>query len=265
MTELTEKEKSKTKRLAWLAPAIALLLVAEVILAVATGNRRAAAEAAAEAAAAEAAARAAETTPPPAPLTLSELLGVTANDWSLRLVRSDAPLPADYAPPALEEVERGEMFDARAAAALRVMIAEARADGYTVYVCSGYRSYETQRTIYDNHIKKYMDQGMTQEQARARTLLEVNSPGGSEHQLGLAADILEAPDQVMEPHIGGSGLMLWLERHCAEYGFIVRYPEGKTDITGVEYEPWHLRYVGACAPFIMESGMCFEEFLDQLS
>ena len=262
MTEIIHKIKAR--RLAWLAPAIVLLLIAEVALALATGNRQAeVAEAteAAERAAEEAEAAVTEATPPPQPLTLGELLGVSASDWSLTLVRSDTFLPAGYAPAALEEIERGEQFDARAASALRIMLAEARADGYSVYLCSGYRSYETQLAIYQNHIQKYMSQGMTQQQAHELTLLEVNYPGGSEHQLGLAADILEASDQPMVPEIGGSGLMLWLEQHCAEYGFIVRYPDGKTDITGVEYEPWHLRYVGSCASFIMENGLCLEEFL----
>lgn len=188
---------------------------------------------------------------------------VSSSDWNLWLVRSDLPLPAGYAPE-LEEVEDGEYFDARAVSALRVMIAEARATGYSVYLCSGFRSYETQAAIYENHIDSYMAQGMTQEEAEAATLIAVNYPGGSEHQLGLAADILESSDQPMLPEIGGSGLMLWLEQHCAEYGFIVRYPDGKTDITGVEYEPWHLRYVGPSAPYIMENDLCLEEFLEML-
>ena len=131
-----------------------------------------------------------------------------------------------------------------------------------MYFCSGYRDYDTQYTIYWNHINQYMAQGMTEEEAHAKTRLAVNYPGASEHQSGLCADILESASQEMEPWIGGSGLMLWLEQHCAEYGFVVRYPKDKTDITGVEYEPWHLRYVGVdAATYMMEKGLCLEEFL----
>ena len=157
----------------------------------------------------------------------------------------------------------GQQMDGRVAEAIEELIEAAKADGNTVYVCSGYRDYDTQYTIYWNHIYKYQDQGMTFEEADAATRLEVNYPGCSEHQSGLAADILESVDQPMEPYIGGSGLMLWLEEHCAEYGFVVRYPDGKTPITGVEYEPWHLRYVGqTAAEYMMENGLCLEEFLE---
>lgn len=207
-------------------------------------------------------------TPPPAPEeeTVQEywvepLPPADINSWELRLVRGDAPLPSDFVPE-LAEIERGEQFDARASVNLQKLISDARAAGYTVYVCSCYRSYDTQYLIYWNHVNEYMSQGMTQEQAEAATRLAVNYPGGSEHQLGLAADILESSDQAMEPYIGGSGLMLWLEQNCADYGFVIRYPDGKTDITGVEYEPWHLRYVGSAARYIMDNGLCLEEFLD---
>lgn len=257
MTEY--KQKITKRRITHIGLIIALVLIAEVVLA--TSLSRQASEPAQTAA--ETAAEAAEATAPPEPVPLSLALGVSAEDWNLRLVRSDALLPASYIP-VLAEVERGETFDARAAANLRIMLAEARADGYSVYLCSGYRSYETQAAIWQRHINEYQLQGMTLEEAEEATRLAVNYPGGSEHQLGLAADILESADQEMEPWIGGSGLMLWLEQHCAEYGFIVRYPLGKTEITGVEYEPWHLRYVGSCASFIMENDLCLEEFLAML-
>jgi D-alanyl-D-alanine carboxypeptidase len=187
---------------------------------------------------------------------------VDVTDWSLRLVSKQAPLPEDFAPE-LADIERGEQFDARAADALNQLIADARNAGYTVYVCSAYRSYQTQYEIYWNHVWTYMLQDdMTQDEAEATTQIAVNYPGVSEHQLGLAADILEYADQDMEPYIGGSGLMLWLEEHCAEYGFVIRYPDGKTDVTGIEYEPWHLRYVGLeAAQYMTEHDLCLEEFL----
>ncbi len=197
----------------------------------------------------------------PAPTRDPALPDVDTSDWNLRLVRSDGPFLEPDFEPALLDIERGERFDSRAAAPLLMLIADARAAGYEVYVCSCYRSYEVQYSIYWNHVADYQKEGMTFEEAEAATRIAVNYPGGSEHQLGLAADILESPQQEMEPWIGGTGLMLWLEEHCADYGFIIRYPEDKTDITGVEYEPWHLRYVGTAARYIMEHDLCLEEFL----
>ena len=197
-------------------------------------------------------------TPDPTPA----LPVVDLSDWSLRLVRDTHPLGEDFAPESLTEIEEGEKIDSRVAPSLQALISAARGAGYSVYVCSCYRDYATQSIIYWNHINDYEAQGMTFEQADAATRLAVNYPGCSEHQSGLAADILESKDQDMEPYIGGSGLMLWLEQNCADYGFVIRYPAGKTNITGVEYEPWHLRYVGTAARYIMENGLCLEEFLD---
>lgn len=189
------------------------------------------------------------------------LPAVDVSAWNLRLVSSESLLPATYEPE-LMYIEGDEQFDARAGEYLLELIGAAREAGYSVYVCSCYRTYDTQYEIYMSHIDEYQQQGMTLEQAKASTLLAVCCPGGSEHQLGLAADLLESDGQEMEPWIGGSGLMLWLEENCAKYGFIIRYPNGKTDITGVEYEPWHVRYVGnEAAEYIMENGLCLEEFL----
>ena len=202
---------------------------------------------------------------PPSPLPDSILYPplpeVDLTAWNLRLVRFDNRLNVDFAPE-LANIEGGEQFDARASAYLLQLIQDARAAGYGVYVCSCFRSYDTQYSIYWNHVDRFMrENGMTQEEAEATTRLSVNYPGASEHQLGLAADLLEYQGQDMMPYIGGSGLMLWLEQHCTDYGFIIRYPDGKTDITGIEYEPWHLRFVGSCAKYIMENDLCLEEFL----
>ena len=205
----------------------------------------------------------ATTLPTPSPEPTPALPAVDTGSWQLRLIRYEKPLGEDFVPESLVEIENGQQMDSRVAPAMKELIADARAAGYSVYVCSGYRDYNTQYIIYfNNHVDVYMAQGMTEEEANAKARLSVNYPGASEHQSGLCADILESADQEMEPYIGGSGLMLWLEEHCAEYGFVVRYPEGKTKITGVEYEPWHLRYVGKePAAYKMERGLCLEEFL----
>ncbi len=200
--------------------------------------------------------------PPPTAEPTPAPPAVDTGSWQLRLIDYDHPLGEDFAPPELTEVADGQSMDSRVAPAMSQLIADAKAAGYTVYFCSGYRDYDTQYYIYWNHIDQYTAQGLSEAEAHEKTRLAVNYPGSSEHQSGLCADILESWDQEMEPWIGGSGLMLWLEQHCAQYGFVVRYPDGKTDITGVEYEPWHLRYVGQeAAAYMMEHGLCLEEFL----
>ena len=198
----------------------------------------------------------------PSPEPTPELPDVDVTSWELRLVRDGSPLGEDFVPEELADVGDGQQMDARVAPAMLEMLDAARAAGNPVWVCSGYRSYDIQYIIYQRHIDQYTAQGMTLEEADAKTRLAVNPPGCSEHQSGLCADVLESASQPMEPYIGGSGLMLWLEEHCAEYGFVVRYPDGATGTTGVEYEPWHLRYVGKeAASYMMEHGMCLEDFL----
>lgn len=193
--------------------------------------------------------------------SLSLLPDVDPDAWYLELANFETLLGSDFVPE-VELIEEEQEFDVRAADHLWDLIRDARAAGYTVYVCSGYRSYELQHALYWRHIDEFMQEGMTEEEAHATTGTTVNYPGASEHQLGLSVDLLEYYGQPMLPEIGGSGLMLWLEEHCADYGFIVRYPADKTEITGISYEPWHLRYVGAAAAsYIMENGLCLEEFL----
>jgi len=213
----------------------------------------AAEQAVAQAAAEEAARLAAEEAARPPEVDLDA--------WYMTLVNIDHLLDEEFEPE-LTAIENEQSFDSRAATHLQKLIQAARDAGYTVYFCSGYRDYYTQSGIYWMHVDDFVAAGMSEEEAHATTRLQVNYPGASEHQLGLAADILEYKDQPMEPYIGGSGLMLWLEQNCADYGFVIRYPADKTDITGISYEPWHLRYVGAeAAHYMMERGLCLEEFL----
>lgn len=260
---LTRRQKIRLK--AWMRLGVLLVLVTGIVLVLVLANSRvqytreqealaaqlAAEQTAADAAAAEAAAQAEK----------ERLPDVDLDAWYMTLVNYDNRLDAGFAPE-LADIENDQQFDARAAIHLKALMQAARDAGYTVYFCSGYRDYDIQSIIYWRHIDDFTAEGMTEEEAHAKTLLSVNYPGASEHQLGLAADILEYEDQPMEPYIGGSGLMLWLEEHCADYGFVIRYPADKTDITGISYEPWHLRYVGGeAAQYMMENGLCLEEFL----
>ena len=133
---------------------------------------------------------------------------------------------------------------------LRRMILDCRATGIECWLNCGYRTQEQQQTILDERIEEYQGDGMSYEQARAKALETVALPGFSEHETGLAMDIVcsVAPD--------------WLHEHCWEYGFILRYPENKSDITGISYEHWHYRYVGTKVSMAMkDSGLCLEEYV----
>ena len=131
--------------------------------------------------------------------------------------------------------------------------------GLTPVICSAYRTQDFQQTLYDNKVSEWMEQGYSQEEAREKAGHQVAVPGTSEHQLGLAVDI--NADGI---NSAGYEVYDWLDKHAHEYGFIRRFPESKTDITGVANEPWHYRYVGKkVAAEIHDRGICLEEYLNQ--
>ena len=137
--------------------------------------------------------------------------------------------------------------------ALERMFAAAEKEGLTLYVKSAYRSYSTQNTMYQNRVDKYKkDDGV------------VAFPGSSDHQTGLAADVLNyewTQKDGMRPEFGQTNEAKWMETNCASFGFILRYLPEKQDITGIIYEPWHFRYVGEeVARYMMEHRLTLEEF-----
>ena len=129
---------------------------------------------------------------------------------------------------------------------MQAMLDKMREEGLSPVVCSGYRSRELQQTLFDNRVERCLDEGIAQEDAVEEASRYVAQPGTSEHELG------EEQENTAEQQ--------WLMEHCTEYGFILRYPKDKTDLTGVSYEPWHYRYVGKeTAQEIMTQGLCLEE------
>jgi len=147
-------------------------------------------------------------------------------------------LPASYAPG----------IDKTAEAALNKMIAAAKQDGIHLFIKSGYRSYSTQKTLYSNYVARDGVAAADRYSARA---------GHSEHQTGLAFDL-----NSLEQSFGETKEGKWLAEHCHEYGFIIRYPKDKEEVTGYMYEPWHVRYLGEdVAKDVYESGKCLEEYL----
>ncbi len=143
--------------------------------------------------------------------------------------------------------EYGSGITAETQAAFDAMQAAAAQEGLTLFICSGFRSYDYQNTLYNNYVAR-------DGQAAADTYSA--RPGHSEHQTGLALDI-NSTDGSMATSAEG----LWLAEHCAEYGFVIRYPKGKEHITGYMYEPWHIRYLGTdLAAELTSSGLTVEEY-----
>ena len=158
------------------------------------------------------------------------------------VVNKTYALPSTYSPD----------VDSEAYAALMEMFQAAKADGISLTVVSGYRSYERQNTLYNNYVARDGAEAADTYSARA---------GHSEHQTGLAFDL-----NSLEESFGETKEGIWLREHCWEYGFIIRYPKGKEDITGYMYEPWHVRYLGkSTAKSVFESGLCLEEYLNVTS
>ena len=203
-----------------------------------------------------------EETPEPTPNIRDILPGVSRNDWNLKLVNNTYILPNTFAPTVVA-IRDDQYFDERAADALEELLSAAEAAGYTVCVRAAYRPFATQAYIFNGRASQIQwGTEMTLMEAETEARKVVAYPGTSEHQLGLCADIMDNKDTTMKAEdVENMPLLVWLREHCAQYGFILRYPKDKQEITGW-YEPWHFRYVGQeCAEYIMEKGLCLEEFI----
>jgi D-alanyl-D-alanine carboxypeptidase len=178
------------------------------------------------------------------------------------VVNKQRALPADFIPPDLvepnvpfpfsEKVEK-RMMREQAARALEELFAKAKEDGIELYAVSGYRSYRTQKSLYETYVQQQGAEHAAQFSA---------VPGKSEHQTGLAMDVSGADIQTrLEQSFADTPEGKWLADHCAAFGFIIRYLPGKEETTGYAYEPWHLRYVGTeIAQEIMSKGLTLEDY-----
>ena len=141
----------------------------------------------------------------------------------------------------------------------------AAADGVTVWMQSGYRSVSYQTKLYERKTQYYRDQGYDEATAKEKAAAIVNPPGYSEHNCGLAADLNSPEHTGLDEGFENTAAFRWLCEHAAEYGFILRYPQGAEDATEITYEPWHWRYVGPeNAAKINASGLCFEDYIAAL-
>ncbi len=176
--------------------------------------------------------------------------------WNLVLVNSDHALPENWE---IETTElyNGQKVDTRIYPELQQMFDDARAQGVYPIVDSGYRTAKRQQELMDEKIAELEGQGYSRSGAKEEALRWVAAVGYSEHQTGLAVDI--NADGI---HSAGYQVYEWLADNAWKYGFILRYPSDKEDITGTAYEPWHYRYVGKeAAEEIHRQGVCLEEYL----
>ncbi len=184
-----------------------------------------------------------------------------------RMVNDDTEflLPSSFEPTCgVIDGTKYMMFDVDALPYLNAMIHAAEAAGHTVYIAAAYRTYSYQTQMFNAKASQlagdidYMDPRYQAFAEKAKTI--VMYPGSSEHQLGLAVDIMDRQYRSLIYENMDQELFAWLDEHCAEYGFIKRYPTRKLLLTGWD-EPWHYRYVGIeAATYIMEHGICYEEF-----
>lgn len=188
----------------------------------------------------------------------------SADDWKLLLVNNRHPIPEDYEF-TLGTIRGSLQCDERIIPEFMSMLQAAKEDGIDLEVCSPYRTLERQEMLFDKKIKRYMNRGMSYMDAYKLSARVVNVPGTSEHQIGLALDIYTDSYKTLDEGFEKTAAGKWLRENCSEYGFILRYPKGKEYITGIEYEPWHFRYVGrSAAQEIMERGLTLEEYVEGL-
>ena len=184
--------------------------------------------------------------------------------WKLILVNKQNPVPDDYTAQ-LSYVTGGQQVRYEVLAPLNSMLVAARKDGVSLSICSAYRSYKRQTELFNNKIRNLTSAGMTYFDAYRIGSCSVTLPGTSEHQLGMALDIVTSGYTSLDEGFGKTTAGKWLKKNAPKYGFILRYPEGKEHITGITYEPWHYRYVGTeYAEDITNKGLTLEEYLEEM-
>ena len=187
----------------------------------------------------------------------------TEADWRLLLVNPWNALPEDYEVE-LATLSNGLQVDARIYDDLNDMLTDCRAAGLEPIVCSAYRTQATQTRLYNNKVARVRASGVPEDQVEAEAARWVAKPGTSEHQTGLALDIVAASYQILDEKQEDTAEQQWLMENSWKYGFILRYPSEKSDVTGIGYEPWHYRSGGtAAAAESPPTGGCLEAYLGE--
>ncbi len=204
----------------------------------------------------------ADSTPPDAS-SAAPVETIPRDEWYMVLANRSSVLPGDFT--VAETATVGEaVVDARIAETLRQMVNDAAAAGVKLKPTNGYRSIARQQELWDARVKTLMESGLSQADAETKAIDYTSAPGTSDHNTGLGLDIVSEDHPAKDAGFAETAAAQWLAEHAADYGFILRYPSDKTEATGMDYEPWHYRYVGSeQAHKIKESGLCLEEYLAQ--
>ena len=204
----------------------------------------------------------ADSTPPDAS-SAAPVETIPRDEWYMVLANRSSVLPGDFT--VAETATVGEaVVDARIAEALRQMVNDAAAAGVKLKPTNGYRSIARQQELWDARVKTLMEGGLSQADAETKAIDYTSAPGTSDHNTGLGLDIVSEDHPAKDAGFAETAAAQWLAEHAADYGFILRYPSDKTEATGMDYEPWHYRYVGSeQAHKIKENGLCLEEYLAQ--
>lgn len=193
--------------------------------------------------------------------TLTIPFAVDLCDWQYILVNDWNPLSRSFQPD-LADTRHGKQVDRRIKATLERMMDDARDVGLNILICSAYRDYEKQASLVQNSMEELMAEGNDYMEAYWQTRRRLALVGTSEHHTGLAVDLVGITHQTLDEEQADTPEAKWLAEHAHEYGFILRYPKEKEELTGIEFESWHFRYVGEqAAAFIKEHQLCLEEFI----
>ena len=186
----------------------------------------------------------------------------TERDWRLILVNPDNLIPEGWVPE-LTMTKYGYQVDSRIVDDVTALIEGAAKDNVSLIICYGYRTLEQSQQLFEKQIRRQLANGLSQEAAVAEAKRWGAPPGTSDHHTGLALDIVTPEYQVLNHGFYDTPAGRWMEEHCWEYGFVIRFPKDKQDITGITYEPWHLRFVGKeHAAAMREQNLCLEEYFE---
>ena len=198
----------------------------------------------------------------PSTNTISQ--GTSDLPWYLTLVNSENPIDDNFQI-TLTRLRNKQAIDARCYPELQAMMDDCRAAGLSPIICSSYRTYDKQEELFEQQVQEFINQGYGKLDAQRKAAGAVARPGTSEHELGLAIDIVDESNQRLNQYQENTDVQRWLMQNSWRYGFILRYPSDKTDITGIQYEPWHYRFVGnEAARIIYENNWTLEEYLNQM-
>ena len=188
-----------------------------------------------------------------------------ADTENLLLVNKENPLPEDYQVELVTLNDGVHQCAEEAYLALSNMLKAGVCQGLAFEICSAYRSTDRQQELFEQEVNSYISAGYSYEKAYEKAAKWVMPPGMSEHETGLAFDIVALDYQMLDAGQEDTDENKWLREHCHEYGFILRYPKGKEDITDIDYESWHFRYVGKeAAAKIMQQQITLEEYVGNL-